>query len=713
MTGASIDRSSTEDAQAPTSWEWSRGPGTHAELARFVSASGVRGIQLVASRGLEEQDRDVACRLYGLLRDQRIGSAPEPHLHKVGTQQIRDPWLLARNKVGACIDFATTYAAMCLEAAVRPLLAVTDKHAFVIVAPGRMLDEPHPQEPIRIEGFAQAQYEEPGVLQGNATGLIRLITQGDLIAIDSAEAQDGGRDFTAALPAALLRAKESQLLLLVDVLYLQHQPGFEPLEAPVGHRPIHNHVPADDSPFVDYEDQLAVIEELKASSGTVVLLGRPGQGKSRVARELARTARLGGAWFLDASGPQALINSFSAVDLAGRAQRPTGRARLDREGFAQNARALLGETEAPWIVVLDNADGDPGRIELLMPKPDQGQLVLVTSTKDAWKQVPGVRTICLQSIPSTEIVERRRPDDPDVTPLLELIDGLPLLLGAFLSLMRTTGWDAATVAGHAPSDDAPGALRGQATLWAALRNAQAFGDRELLASGYSAYLPPDRQPLAAFELLDPGAGEKAARVLADHGLLAYELEVSTRDRATLRLHRTFGEVIRADLETSAADLCNMLVQRLASEPDLYDLLDVHGDLDTVTRLAGRLEQIDEARGESPDPALGTALHGIASLLELHGQTRQSGDVFARAEAHLDDGEHRTMVADCRHGRARTVNQHHQKDEALLRDAVGWRSLRVRSWSRRVRTAITAWPWRACCVRSSLRFRPPGRRSSSC
>ncbi len=646
---------------APQPWQWVRRSGSHAELARFVSADAARELRLVSDRSLEEPDLDVVGRLYKLLQDQSIGYAPEPHLPKTGTQMIRDPWLLMRTKVGTCVDFATTYAAMCLDVAARPLLGVTDHHAFVLIAPGLMLDDPHPDLPIALDGFAHADGELAGVLQATPGAFASASLTGALVAIDCTLAKRGGRDFQAALSAGRDWA-EAPELMLIDVLYLQHLPGLGPLDPPPGHAPIHTYVPADDTPFVTYDSHRATIESLRGMSGTsVALLGPPGQGKSRIARELARSVPLGGGWLLDASEPQTLINSLAGADLAGRAEPPGGRARPDREGYAQNARGLLAETKSPWLVVLDNADSDPGRIEHLLPVPGEEQLVLLTTTNPAWAQVKGVQAVVLPPIDPSEIREEMRP-------LTALIGGLPLLLQAYSSVMLATGWSAEQVAEHDPGEEHP--LRGQAALFAAVRRAPGFGEPQLHATACAAFLPPDHQPLAAFELLAPGAGETAARFLAAHGLHSYELELGGEGRATLRLHRTFSAAIRAEFEEFESDLCDATVRAIAAHPGLRELLDVHGDVETVTRLALRLTQIDVGASHL-DPRLGESLHGVAELLELHGQTRLSGEVFALAERHLEDGLHQAMVAACRHGRARTVNQHHQNDEALLREAVEW------------------------------------------
>ena len=652
-------------------WQWHRrwpdgdGPGTHDALARYVSADAIRSLELITWRDQRERDTEVAARLYTLLRGRAIGYAREPYLHKHGQQQIRDPWLLLKNQVGTCIDFAVTYAAMCLEATIRPLLAVTDEHAFVIIAPGSMGGDPHPLAPLKVGGLVPAPGEHDGVGRANAATIRAAIASGDLLAIDSTLAQRGGKGFSAAVEEG--DSWLDGVRVFVDVLYLQHKQGYGPLAPPAGHRPINSHVPADEEEFEEFTSHHAVKQQLAGESGVVVLLGRQGQGKSRLARELARGRPTGGGWFLDAAGSQALISSLATVELAESGQSVAGRARADREGYAYNALTLLAESQAPWIVVLDNADGDPGLIEHLLPQPRDEQLVLITSTNPEWRRVPRVRLVEeLPRLTDTEL------DDPEIAPLLRLIDGRPLLKRAFTRLLTATGWEADAVARHAPTgeDKDTQKLRAQLTLWNALREAPEFDEKVLYASVCSAFLPPDHQPLSAFGALGGEAGEAAARQLADLGLLTYELQLEQAERSSVRLHRTFGKAIRMDLGRHEPQLCDAVCVSIAGEPAMRELLDVHGDLDTIGQLADRIECVDDDTTELK-LAVGLALHGVATVLELQGQTRRSGGVFARAERHLDDSAPPVALAGCRQGRARTVNQHHHKDEPLLREAVGW------------------------------------------
>jgi hypothetical protein len=656
----------TPTSLEPHRWRpWHSTDGA-AELARYVAWRGLReSLTLTWEEGVRDEQR--AKDLYQLLASHSIHAAPEPRVARFGAQEVRHPALLLAGRAGSCLDIAAMYAAMCLNVQVGAVLAVIEGHVFVVVEPERLSMERHPDEPLPL-GLETAVDERKGVLQGNPAVLNRAIDDGTLIAIDVIGAT-AGASWTEALAAGLAYVQRPDLVL-VDVPYL-HDDGFAPFAPPADRPSIPLYVPADDKPFHVFPSHREILEQLRGATGTVVLWGARGQGKSRLARHLAEHEPHGAAWFLDASEPQALIKSYADADRAARDATTLSRARLDREGYADNARALLGEVTDPWVVVLDNADGDPGKLRHLMPRPNERQLVLVTSTREEWEAYGDVTFIRLPRIDPTEFDAAT---GVDTQPLHDQSDGLLLLLTAFAALMRATGSDAATVASHArpapsaaPPSDVDGGAPGAATLWAALRAAKAFGDRELALSAYSAYLPREHQRLDTLEALVPDAAA-AVGVLVDHGLLTLD---GAGASTSARIHGLFAAAIRADLETNAPELGDLVVSRLASEPAPYELLDVYGDLETVTQIESRLMAL-ASRAAEPSLTLGTALHGIARLLELHAQTRRSTQAYERAQEHLGDSDP-SMLADCLQGRARIVNQHHTKvkDVELLRDAVAW------------------------------------------
>lgn len=652
-----------EDA-TPQSWTpWNRVDGGYAALARYVAPDAARGLDLAAGRGSDDDDLTVARRLYERLRERLrergVAYALEPRLAIAGRQEIRAPELLLRDRVATCIDIATTYASMCLRSHVGVLLAITYDHALVLLTPGRLPADQHVQEAFRVAGLDTAAHEPEGVLRGEPDAVRLALQDGDAIALDCVTALVG--DFDAALAAGLRRAGEIRHLIDVDYL---HDHDFPPFAPPADRPTIHLHVPGDAGPFDDYPSHRELIEQLSGASGTVALFGASGRGKSRIARRLAEEAPAGAGWFLDASERQTLANSLAAADRAESQSVAAGLERPDRTGFAYSALARLAEMEDPWVVVLDNADGDPGKLRDLMPRPRAGQLLLITTTNPDWEDVRGVAWRSLPAVDDADVAARL--GGPE---LVRLVGGRPLLLDAFTRLLAAKTLDATAVAACAPAgpEDAPEA--GPATLWQALRASDGFDETALRVSACAAYLPPDHQPLATLEALVPGARE-AVRLLVARGLLTFELDApEDDDRAAVRMHRLFGAAVRADLEATSPALVTEVVRRLSREPAAYALLDARGDLATVNRLAALIVAAEDPE-RGPDPELGLALHGVAKLLELHAQTRVSGGVFGRAKRHLA-GTHPAAYADCLQGQARTVNQHDADDELALREAVGW------------------------------------------
>jgi hypothetical protein len=662
--GPTSETLAEDEQRRPPRWApWDRLHDSDAAVARYVSSEAVTGRGLTVRRDPDDDDLAVAKRVYARLHEQGLGYQHERRLVDSRMQAIRDPQLLLRDKVGSCIDLATTFAGMCLAAHVSVLLAITDDHAFVLLVPDRPRDdEGLPSAPFAPAGLTPADDEPGGVFDVPPGALAPALADGTLVAVEVGAVVSRFGDFGVAVEEG--RRLADSPFRIIDVEWLHCDDAYRPFAPPADRPSIHLHVPPSGT-FEDYPGREETIEEIRAATGTVVLLAPSGRGKSWIARRLAEEAPFGAGWFLDASQRQTLFNSLAEADRAERDADAGGMARQDRQGFAYSGLARLADMEDPWVVVLDNADGDPGRLRDLMPRPRGGQRLLVTSTNERWRDAPDVQVIELPAISDDDVARRVGAD------LVPLVDGRPLLLAAFGRLMRETGVDASGIAAlapkAAPEERDPGA--GPAALWAALRSADGFDERELLVSACAAYLPPDHQPLTTLEALVPDARE-AARFLVDRGLLTFEVEGtrSDDDRAAVRMHRLFGAAVRAHLEADRPELADQVVGRLVREDAPYTLLDKHGDLDTVQRLAARIVAGDRP-GDVSDPALGLALHGVAKLLELHGQTQPSGDVFGRAKRHLEG--HPIELADCLQGEARTVNQHRTDDEGALHEAVGW------------------------------------------
>jgi hypothetical protein len=678
-------------------WVWPAGTPGHggyereleqgfAELARYVAPEALADVRWDVDQdaetlpgGADRDDLTMIIRLYERLSSQRIDFWREPWLPGGGAQRIRHPWLLVNGRAGTCLDFATTYAAMCLDAAIPPLLALTrgatGNHATVILTPDRSAGySDFPQDSLaRDRDFA------PGFAASRVDGVVRLV---DWSAFEGAldEQVTIPIDFDRA-PAehrvpfeeAVMRGREHLRqvhqdggeLWLIDVAWLQHH-GLDALPPPATRAPIRRQIPGGRTTFDDYgEERRSILAELRRANDSVVLLGASGTGKSTVAREIAFGAQFGAAWFLNASDPQSLITS---LDQAERAELGIGGAsgdHPDRSGYAINALTRLSRAEDEWVVVVDNADGDPGKLVPWLPRANPNrpegvrQLVLITTTNRAWAELTyAVRWL---TPVSDEQANRFLPGSE----LVEVVRGRPLMFDAFKRMAGRTGWSAARIAQHVPApDDAPDELRGPATLWAAAKDADGFDDDVLTVVAHAAYLPPDRQPLAAAAALAPAIDVAAARdLLVGLGLLSIDV-----DENVARMHRLFGAAVRADLESRDPSPSDEVAQLIATTDEAYALLDSGGDLATITLLEDRLEDLDR-RTVEPSEMLGRAMHGVAELLELHGHTGPSGERYRKAERHLEGND--LLLGLGLHGRARTINQHFPGDEKRLREALEW------------------------------------------
>ncbi len=645
-------------------WRFESG---RSKLARYVAPRAVAlEFGLSAELSAEEEkdpseaDRLRAERLYERLRERGIRYGLEPWASSEGVQQIRHPWWLLSDRHGTCVDIAATYAGMCLQAHVGSMLAITKGHAFVVFKPGRLHKGP-PKAGLELPGF---DLEEPGVLKGPAAALDAALSTGDLIAVEAVAVTWGagfGKARGKARTRVLEEEKAGRCIWLVDVPFLHTQDGFTERAQPPRARPsIRMRVPAAGGHFEDFPAHREAIEKLGDQNGIVALIGESGRGKSTIARRQAELAKFGAAWFLDASDRKALLNSFAMAMQVDMGRPELEVPEIERRALAETALAQLAAATSPWLVVLDNADEDPTSIRDLLPVPKEGQQLLITSTNEQWRpflagsSLPDCRAIGLPPVDASK-VDRFRGEE-----IAKLVDGRPLLIDAFSKLDPQADWGTADLpsppAGLGPE------LRGPAVYWSLLREHPGFGQAELEVAALAAFMPANAQPIAALAEMVPN-GEHAVELLVRRGLLGID-----RNLGMVRLHRLFGAAIRADLEAGPPGLTDRMVRLLTADERARAALDEHGDLATVARLDERLRAIEEGTAE-PDLELGVSLHGVGMLLELHGHSRDSGLTFERAERHLMDNP--SLRADCLLGRARTINQHHTKDQRLLEEAIGW------------------------------------------
>jgi hypothetical protein len=661
------DEGVTTHRPGPVVWPaWSERDG-YAPLAEYVAQPDalddlrLPGLEIPESDDAQQREGR-AEELYELLREQNVKYAREKRFVAETTQQVRSPRELVDVKLGTCLDFATTYATMCMDSWVNVLLAVVPNHAFVVLTPKR--DEKRLSKLFDLAGFKKAG---EGALVGSLSALYEAAADGLVVPVETTWARARGKDFAAAKKFRLTdeSRKDSEQVHLVDVPMLRETGAVLPLPRPTGPA-IRRYLPNNGVGFRAYKSDRSLIAKLGSSTGPAIIYGRPGQGKSMIARRLVEGQEQGAAWFLDASEPQALIKSLASAWFNESNEVEEDLDMLDREGRAYEALGRLREAEGGWLVVLDNADGDPGKLRKLLPPadPKKGRRVVVTTTNKAWKDE---REFDWKPLPDLKL-----PDLATLGPELKgLIRGRRLMLEAFRALIEATGVTAGEVAAFAPTasssdEEKEEELRGPIAFWEALRQSEGFGDPWLRVCAFGAYLPPDNQPISLLTKL-AGKGAKAA---FEH-LEARGLIVRDPENASIRMHRLFGAAIRRHLADARPDLRDEVIFTLATErhnKEVHRVFDRYGDFETVSRLDQRLAEVD-GQTEAVDERLGFAQHGVATLLEALGKTKESGKTFERAERHLEGDP--VAKAECLVGRARPVNQYEKKRPKRLREAVGW------------------------------------------
>jgi len=118
-------------------------------LARFIPRTvppalrlppEINRLDLLHQEGVEALLRE----LYNLLRDQGITCDVEPPDPAMAARQpIRTIDTILSEKRGTCLDLSLLFCAVCLAHDLAPLLIVLEGHAFVAVATGRTLQQPH------------------------------------------------------------------------------------------------------------------------------------------------------------------------------------------------------------------------------------------------------------------------------------------------------------------------------------------------------------------------------------------------------------------------------------------------------------------------------------------------------------------------------------------------------------------------------------------
>lgn len=616
---------------------WGPAEGDEA-LARYVSTVAVSDLDvgvaresLRAGHDRRDDDRLVAQDRFEALAVCELAQARHPWLPAPNdAQQIRDPGWIHRAAGGRCLDLTLAYASLCLEAHVAPVLAIDDHHALVMLRLGWLTDPLRPENPGGIPGTHRPSdgstyvIDDPEVVRG-------AIADGHLVAVETmAVTREARGTFDAA------RARGSARLVrgmrLVDVVPALTSGRVQVLQRARPQSRISTYMPPVPPPERFYKSQETVLDALRGATGTVVIKGDRGQGKSTIGLELVRRAAHRAGWFLDATDENQLKASLADAELSERSASAADLTALSREEHAASALGRLRDTREPWVVVLDNADGPPAGLSGFRPRPGSGQLVVVTTTNPLWLDLPNVQPVLLDPVDDEDVVEVL-----PVPELRQLAGGRALMVNAFSRYLSTGGSADALVAAAADVSDA-GTERELVAPRALVRAAVRDGDSPLAER--CALLPPDRMPR---EALLTFAGTDAIDRLVAAGVLNED----PRNVGDLRMHRLVAEAVRID----RADELPARAIEVASTPEAINALDLYAD---PLRLKVLGTALLSGNWPARDREIGMSLVDFAAMLEVRGNVPLSSQVYAAAEYHLDESDDNDAdaIAKCWLGQAR-------------------------------------------------------------
>lgn len=471
------------------------------------------------------------------------------------------------------------------------------------------------------------------------------------VGVTSAQAEE----FEAAAAAAAGYLGETDIRLC-DVATAQVR-GFPALQ-----RPADSATPAiwarlpELPQITDYPSRILQLEQLKEARGRIVIHGKPGLGKSTLAGIRARTADGGYGWFLNATDRSALQSELAQAENDQRArgyQFPLEKA--DREPFADLAVRRLEVSSAPWVLVLDNANGNPRQLTPILPRTvGANQTIIVTTTNDEWLDVwpasdsePCTLHVRLEALTSEDM--------PDLaTGLRQLVEGSPL----FYEAVRTA------IASGANVPQAPESAAG--LVWQLAQDYLASRPDALDLAHLIAWLPSVALPVTDLAGHLPDIGTAAgsldlAQTLENAGVL----RLLAQPVPSVLMHRSIAARIRDDDRLIGGD-------GRPSVPAPTALMAVGVGQDLMTRLGDSesFARLEAALGRERDPRVpartwGYAVYGIARASEIQGRSRQSSALFAQAIDFLDQRLDLSVLSECWNGRARHLKDIASTDRATL------------------------------------------------
>jgi hypothetical protein len=600
---------------------------------------------------------------------QDVTYALEPfHPSITGGQIVRTTSELLDDRQGTCLDFAISLAALCVQARIPVTLAVAvsdsaqrGAHAFVIVQESSN-DDGHTPESIHSATYLRQEFHvwasafrrrgqsikhhlidatpkkdksDPGTLDNRITSTLEWLES------------HNGMIYTVAVQHAL------EALGLGE----DESPFYElpPTRRDLGLTAWLPDLPLDIERFPSHQDLRSDIP----LAGSTVIVGPKGTGKSTLALVHAQEAGGGRGWFLDGSDRATLLRSLASAEAQCRGTNLENDQTDHLRTLAVRARDRLARTTRPWVVVVDNADGEPGDIMDLLPVPGPGQSVIVTSVDPAWGDFGGWRAIQLARLERDDL---RAADQRLALADEELLPGL-------IRIARHC--DPGVLASSMHQEAGPRRL-----LSAILKTvAQRAGDPDAdvgTAVTAASFMPAEE--VTAGWLAEAQFGKDMERTLqtvqkaAELGLLEYSRRsLGPRDDNEMQLwmHRLVRAAVRELREETDADagLRVLARHRQSRRPQRYSA----DELDELTRF---LIQVAKSQRSH---LYAQAAAAVMDILESRGAAavKSAGTLAAEAQPFLDSQaeDYVDVASTCLMARARVVNHASDATPEKIKEAL--------------------------------------------